>query len=34
MSSSYARGDTTVALLEETIGANLDRTFQRFSDRV
>jgi fatty-acyl-CoA synthase len=33
MSSSYARGDTTVQLLEETIGSNLDRIVQRFGDR-
>jgi fatty-acyl-CoA synthase len=33
MSSSYAHGDTTVPLLAETIGANLDRIVQRFADR-
>jgi fatty-acyl-CoA synthase len=33
MSSSYARGGTTVPLLEETIGANLDRIVERFADR-
>ncbi len=33
MSDSYARGDTSVTLLEETIGANLDRTVARFGDR-
>src|SRR4051794_22284793 len=30
---SYARGETQPALLEETIGANLDRTVARFPDR-
>ncbi len=30
---SYARGETTPALLEETIGANLDRTVAAFPDR-
>jgi fatty-acyl-CoA synthase len=30
---SYARGASSVPLLEETIGANLDRTVQRFGDR-
>ena len=30
---SYARGETEPALLEETIGANLDRTVARFPDR-
>ncbi len=30
---SYARGETRPALLEETIGANLDRTVARFPDR-
>jgi fatty-acyl-CoA synthase len=33
MTDSYARGDTTAALLTETIGANLDRTVTRFGDR-
>jgi fatty-acyl-CoA synthase len=33
MADSYARGDTGVALLEETIGANFDRTVRRFGDR-
>jgi fatty-acyl-CoA synthase len=33
MTDSYARGDTAVALLEETIGANLQRTIARFGDR-
>jgi fatty-acyl-CoA synthase len=32
MTDSYARGATTVALLEETIGANLDKTVARFGD--
>ncbi len=30
---SYARGPVSTALLEETIGANLDRTVERFGDR-
>ena len=30
---SYARGASSVPLLEETIGANLDRTVARFGDR-
>ena len=30
---SYARGPSSVPLLEETIGANLDRTVERFGDR-
>jgi fatty-acyl-CoA synthase len=30
---SYAKGETEPALLEETIGANLDRTVARFPDR-
>src|SRR5580765_3817494 len=30
---SYARGETEPALLDETIGANLDRTVARFPDR-
>src|SRR5690348_16659571 len=30
---SYARGPSSVPLLEETIGANLDRTVARFGDR-
>jgi fatty-acyl-CoA synthase len=33
MSDSYARGEHTTPLLEETISANLDRTIQRFGDR-
>jgi fatty-acyl-CoA synthase len=33
MSGSYAYGDTSVALLEETIGANLDRAVERFGER-
>jgi fatty-acyl-CoA synthase len=33
MTDSYARGETSVALLPETIGANLDRTVQRYADR-
>jgi fatty-acyl-CoA synthase len=30
---SYARGSSSVPLLEETIGSNLDRTVERFGDR-
>jgi fatty-acyl-CoA synthase len=33
MTGSYARGDTSTPLLEETIGANLDRAVERFGDR-
>ncbi|HLI60420.1 MAG TPA: AMP-binding protein [Solirubrobacteraceae bacterium] len=33
MSEAYARGAETVPLLEETIGANLDRTVARWPDR-
>ncbi len=33
MTGSSARGDTTVPLLEETIGANLERAVARFGDR-
>ena len=33
MESSYAKGEAEPALLEETIGANLDRTVARFPDR-
>jgi fatty-acyl-CoA synthase len=33
MTDSYARGDSAVELLEETIGANLERTVRRFGDR-
>jgi fatty-acyl-CoA synthase len=33
MTDSYARGGTAPALLEETIGTNLDRTVSRFGDR-
>ncbi|NYE38814.1 fatty-acyl-CoA synthase [Nocardioides cavernae] len=31
--SSYAKGETTPALLEETIGANLERTVATYGDR-
>jgi fatty-acyl-CoA synthase len=33
MSDSYARGDTSAAMLDETIGANLDRAVARFGHR-
>jgi fatty-acyl-CoA synthase len=33
MTDSYARGDTSAALLNETIGANLETAVARFSDR-
>ncbi len=33
MTDSYARGDTSAALLDETIGTNLDRVVARFGDR-
>ena len=33
MTGSYARGDTSTPLLEETIGANLRRAIERFGDR-
>ncbi len=33
MTDSHARGDTSAALLDETIGANLERTVARFGDR-
>jgi fatty-acyl-CoA synthase len=33
MSDSYAQGQTEVALLEETIGSNLEQTVSRFADR-
>jgi fatty-acyl-CoA synthase len=33
VSESYARGQTTPPLIEETIGANLERTVSRFGDR-
>jgi fatty-acyl-CoA synthase len=33
MTDSYARGDSTAAMLDETIGANLDRAVARFGDR-
>ena len=33
MSGSYAQGSTSVGLLTETIGANLDATVRRFGDR-
>ena len=33
MTDSHARGDTSAALLNETIGANLERTVARFGDR-
>ena len=32
MTDSYARGDTSAAMLDETIGANLDRAVARFGD--
>ena len=31
--TSYAQGETTPALLEETIGANLERTVAAYADR-
>jgi fatty-acyl-CoA synthase len=33
MTDSYARGDTSAAMLDETIGANLDRAVAHFGDR-
>ncbi len=33
LSTSYAQGETTPALLEETIGANLERTVVSYGDR-
>ncbi|HEX3975651.1 MAG TPA: AMP-binding protein [Solirubrobacteraceae bacterium] len=33
MTDSYARGDTSAAMLDETIGANLDRAVAQFGDR-
>src|SRR5450755_3044246 len=33
MSESYAQGQTAAALLEETIGSNLEQTVSRFPDR-
>jgi fatty-acyl-CoA synthase len=33
MTDSYARGNTSATLLEETIGKNLERTVWRFGDR-
>src|SRR6185437_12080130 len=33
MTDSYTRGDTSVAMLDETIGANLDRAVAQFGDR-
>jgi fatty-acyl-CoA synthase len=33
MTDSYARGDTTAPLLDETIGANLERAVARFGER-
>jgi fatty-acyl-CoA synthase len=33
MTDSYARGDTTAGMLDETIGANLERAVARFGDR-
>ena len=33
MTDSYARGDTSAGMLDETIGANLERTVARFGDR-
>ncbi len=33
MTDSYARGDTAAAMLDETIGANLDRAVAQFGDR-
>ena len=33
MTDSYARGDTSAAMLDETIGANLDRTVAQFGER-
>ncbi len=33
MTDSYARGDTSATMLDETIGANLDRAVAQFGDR-
>ena len=33
MTDSYARGDTSMPLLDETISANLDRAVERFGER-
>src|ERR1700744_5943583 len=33
MTDSYARGDPSGGMLDETIGANLDRAVARFGDR-
>jgi fatty-acyl-CoA synthase len=33
MTDSYARGDTSAAMLDETIGANLDRAVAQFGER-
>jgi fatty-acyl-CoA synthase len=33
MTDSYAKGDTSAAMLDETIGANLERAVARFGDR-
>ena len=33
MTDSYARGDTSAVMLDETIGANLERAVPRFGDR-
>jgi fatty-acyl-CoA synthase len=33
MTDSYARGDTSAAMLDETIGANLERAVERFGER-
>jgi fatty-acyl-CoA synthase len=33
MTDSYARGDTSAGMLDETIGANLERAVARFGDR-
>src|SRR6201995_2916229 len=33
MTDSYARGDTSAAMLDETIGANLAHAVARFGDR-
>jgi fatty-acyl-CoA synthase len=33
MTDSYAKGDTSAAMLDETIGANLERAVARFRDR-
>jgi fatty-acyl-CoA synthase len=33
MTDSHARGDTSAAMLDETIGANLERAVERFGER-